>query len=152
VKREIRAGIRARLPQHWALGVALAATFVVVVIISTLEQQAQPHVPTGPESFIVGTVTAGPVCPVESSPPPSACAPRPVGGAVITVSTPDQGEWGHATTGPDGSYAITLHGYGTVTVTALPVRGLLRAPTAVTVTIDAYQTRRVDLQYDTGVR
>jgi hypothetical protein len=148
----MRAGMRARLPQPWAVGVTLAAIFVVVVMIGTLEQQAQPHVPTGPERFIVGTVTAGPVCPVESSPPSAAWAPRPDGGAVITVSTPAQGEWGRATSGPDGSYAITLHGYRTVTLTALPVRGLLRTPAPVTVTIDAYQTRRVDLQYDTGVR
>jgi hypothetical protein len=148
----MRAGIRAHLPQHWAVGVALAAIFVAVVIISTLEQQAQPHVPTGPESFIVGTVTAGPICPVESGPPSSACAPRPVAGAVITVSTPDQGEWARATSDSDGAYSITLHGYGTVTLTALPVRGLLRAPAPVTVTIDAYQTKRVNLQYDTGVR
>jgi hypothetical protein len=148
----MRAGIRDHLPQPWAVGVTLAAIFVVVVMIGTLEQQAQPHVPTGPERFHVGTVTAGPVCPVESSPPSAAWAPRPDGGAVITVSTPAQGEWGRATSGPDGSYAITLHGYRTVTLTALPVRGLLRTPAPVTVTIDAYQTRRVDLQYDTGVR
>ena len=148
----MRSGMRAHIPQHWAVGVALAAIFVVVVIVSTLEQEAQPHIPSGPESFIVGTVTAGPACPVEASPLPSACAPRPVEGAVITVSTPDQGEWGRATTGPDGHYAITLHGYGTVTVTALPVRGLLRVPAPVTVTVDSYQTARVDLQYDTGIR
>ena len=148
----MRSGVRVRLPQHWATVLGLAAIFVVVVTVATLEQGAQPHIPSGPQSFLVGTLTAGPVCPVESSPAPAACAPRPVSGAVITVSTPDQGEWGRATSGPDGSYAITLHGYGTVTVTALPVRGLLRAPAPVTVTIDSYQTRRVNLQYDTGIR
>ena len=148
----MRVGIGARLPQHWAVGVALTAIFVVVVIISTLEQQAQPHIPTGPESFIVGTLTAGPVCPVESRPISPPCTPRPVSGAVITVSTADQGEWARATSGPDGHYAITLHGYGTVTVTALPVRGLAHVPAPVTVTLDPGQTARVDLQYDTGIR
>jgi Carboxypeptidase regulatory-like domain len=136
----------------WPAVVLLAVVLILVVVISTLEQQAQPHVPSGPESFIVGTVTALPVCPVESSPVSSACAPRPVGGAVITVSTPDQGEWARATTDPDGSYSITLHGYGTVTVTALSVEGLLRAPAPLTVSIDSYETRRVNLQYDTGIR
>lgn len=136
----------------WPAAVLLAVVFIVVVLISTLEHQAQPHIPSGPQSFLVGTVTAGPVCPVESSPAPAACAPRPVEGALITVSTPDQGEWARATTGPDGHYAITLHGYGTVTVTALAVRGLAHARAPVTVTFEPYQTRRVDLQYDTGIR
>jgi len=136
----------------WATLLALVAVFLVVVIIGTLEQQARPHIPSGLPSFLVGTVTAAPVCPVESTPPLAACAPRPVKGAVITVSTPDQGEWARATTGPDGTYAITVQGYGTVTVTALPVRGLLGAPAPVTVTLDVRQTMRVDLQYDTGIR
>ena len=34
---------------------------------------------------IIGTATAGPVCPVERYPPDPACAPRPVAGATITV-------------------------------------------------------------------
>ena len=71
---------------------------------------------------------------------------------MTTVSAPDQGEWARSTSGPDGHYAITLHGYGTVTVTALPFRGLLHAPDPVTVTVDSGHTRRVNLQYGTGIR
>jgi hypothetical protein len=74
-----------------------------------------------------------------------------VAGAVITVSTAEQGEWSRASTGPDGSYLILLHGYGTVTVTALPVQGLLHTPEPVVVTLNPMDTKRVDFEYGTGI-
>jgi hypothetical protein len=70
---------------------------------------------------------------------------------VITVSTAEQGEWARASTAADGSYRILLHGYGTVTVTALPVQGLMVTPAPVTVTLDPMETERVDFEYGTGI-
>ncbi len=44
-------------------------------------------------------------------------------------------------------------GFGAITITALPVRGLVGTPARVTVTVDpSDNSRRVDLQYDTGIR
>jgi hypothetical protein len=56
------------------------------------------------------------------------------------------------TTAADGSYRITIHGYGTYTITALPVQGLMGVPVPVTVTLEPTETRRVDFEYDTGIR
>jgi hypothetical protein len=107
---------------------------------------------TGPISYVEGLVTAGPVCPVVRSPEPSECAPRPVAGAVIAASFAGQGEVARATTGPDGTYRLTIYGFGTCTLTALPVQGLMRAPAPVTVTLESTRTERVDFEYDTGIR
>ena len=42
--------------------------------------------PAGGPPGVTGTVTAGPVCPVETVPPKPECAPRPVAGAVIVAT------------------------------------------------------------------
>jgi hypothetical protein len=106
----------------------------------------------GPISYVEGRATAGPVCPVVRSPEPSECAPRPVAGAVIVASNPGQGEVARATSGADGSYRLTIYGFGSFTLTALPVQGLMRAPAPVTVTLVSTETKRVDFEYDTGIR
>ena len=159
----------AKVPSRWPMALVLVGAIVVVLLVGTAQRFGQTPSPTAqtpnpssqePEpslaggiTFVVGTVTAGPVCPVEQSPLPSACAPRPVAGAVITASFEGRGEVARATPAVDGSYLITIHGYGTYTVTALPVAGLMRAPAPVTVTLDPpTDTKRVDFQYDTGIR
>jgi hypothetical protein len=144
--------------------VAIAALLSVVVFAAWRATQGpavQPTgstpppnavTPAGPVSYIVGTATAGPYCPVERIPPASECAPRPVVGAVIVATYPGQGEVARATTAPDGSYRIELHGYGTYTVIALPVPSVMNAPAPVTVSLEPMSTKRVDFQYDTGIR
>jgi hypothetical protein len=160
--------IRALASSRWPTALLLVAAIAVVVLVgigqragqtpspsgqaSSPSDQGSDPIPAGPFTYVVGTVTAGPVCPVEQSPPASSCGPRPVVGAVITASFAAQGEVARATTAPDGSYRILMHGYGTYTVTALPVQGLMRAPAPVTVTLDPMETRRVDFEYDTGIR
>jgi len=147
---------------RWLGTFALTAVAVVAVAVALAGPTARPSESTarpsessgpslaGPISYVVGTVTAGPVCPT-LQPSPLPCAPRPVAGAVITVSTAEQGEWARASTAADGSYRILLHGYGTVTVTALQVQGLMVTPAPVTVTLDPMETRRVDFEYGTGI-
>lgn len=114
------------------------------------QHQAIPDGPAGATVF--GTVTAGPVCPVERIPPASSCAPRPVAGATIRVTVPADGETVRTTTGADGRYRDALRGSGTITITALPVHGLMGTPAPVTVTVDHGGGKRVDLHYDTGIR
>src|SRR6478735_10167932 len=64
--------------------------------------------PAGGPPSVTGTVTAGPVCPVETVPPKPECAPRPVAGAVIVAMDAGGQEIGRATTAADGSYRMTV--------------------------------------------
>jgi len=109
--------------------------------------------PAGGMPSVTGTVTAGPVCPVEQAPPASACAPRPVGGAVIVATDASGQVAGRATSAADGSYLLVLGATGTVVITGLPVTGLMGLPQPVTVTL-AFPgaSEHVDLEYDTGIR
>jgi hypothetical protein len=109
--------------------------------------------PAGGPPGVSGTVTAGPVCPVETVPPKPECAPRPVAGAVIVATNASGHEVGRATTAADGSYKMVVGETGTMTISALPVAGLMRAPAPVDVTLASPSaTERVDLEYDTGIR
>ena len=109
--------------------------------------------PAGPAARITGTVTAGPVCPVETNPPDPACAPRPVAGAVIVAVADDGSEAGRATTAADGTYAIDLAPTGTMTITGEPVQGLMGVPKPQQVDATAPgQGVQLDLVYDTGIR
>jgi hypothetical protein len=109
--------------------------------------------PAGPASRITGTVTAGPVCPVEANPPDPACVPRPVEGAVIVAVADDGSEVGRATTAADGTYAIDLARTGMMTISGEPVQGLMGVPKPEQVDATAPgQVVQVDLVYDTGIR
>ncbi len=109
--------------------------------------------PAGGPPIVMGTVTAGPVCPVERSSPDPRCAPRPVAGAVILVTDASGQEVGRATSGADGSYQLYVKETGALLITAQPVAGLVRAPAPVSVTLASPgQVERIDLQYDTGIR
>jgi hypothetical protein len=168
--------IGAKASSRWPTALLLVAAIVIVVLVGIAQRAGQTSGPSGhspspsgaasspsnqasdpipafgPFTYVVGTVTAGPVCPVERNPPDPACAPRPVAGAVITATFSGQGEVARATTAPDGSYRILIDGYGTYTLTALPVQGLMNAPAPVAVTLDPMETRHVDFEYDTGIR
>jgi hypothetical protein len=118
----------------------------------TASASAGPTAAGGPP-MVIGTVTAGPVCPVEKMPPDPRCAPRPVAGAVIVATGADGHEAGRATSAADGSYELTLTETGTVLLTGLPVQGLMGQPQPVQVTVSSPgAVERVDLQYDTGIR
>jgi hypothetical protein len=109
--------------------------------------------PGGGPPSVTGTITAGPVCPVESSPPNPQCAPRPVSGAVIVATNASGQEVGRATSAADGSYQLIVGETGTVLISALPVAGLATAPAPVSVTLASpSEIERVDFEYDTGIR
>ncbi len=102
-------------------------------------------------SGIVGTVTAGPVCPVERIPPDPSCAPRPVAGAVLVVSDLAGREVARATSSATGEYRIPLPA-GSYVLTPQPTQGLMGTPAPVDVTVEAGAPATVDIQYDTGIR
>src|ERR1035437_5904997 len=102
---------------------------------------------------VTGIITAGPVCPVEQSPPAPKCAPRPVAGAVVIVKDANGDELGRATSLADGSYSLPVGMKGTVVITALPAIGLARPPAPVRVSfVDQFEWQRLNLEYDTGIR
>ena len=111
-----------------------------------------PSLAGGPPS-VKGTVTAGPVCPVERNPPDPSCAPRPVAGAVIVATNAAGEEVGRATTAADGTYALFVRQTGTITLTPQPVTGLMGTPQPVQVTLNEPGiVKQLDLSYDTGIR
>lgn len=100
---------------------------------------------------IEGTVTAGPVCPVERQPPASACADRAVVGARIRILDSAGRDVTVAVSGADGSFAITVPP-GSYRLVPQPVAGLLGTAPAQEVRVDSGSAARVDVQYDTGIR
>jgi hypothetical protein len=102
---------------------------------------------------VMGVITAGPACPVEQSPPDPKCAPRPVAGAVIVAKDAIGNEVGRTTSLADGSYRMPVGLAETVTITALPVTGLMSAPAPVSVTFPGQMDwETLNLEYDTGIR
>jgi uncharacterized surface anchored protein len=98
-----------------------------------------------------GTATAGPVCPVERVPPESACAPRPVAGAVVEIRDASGKEVAQAVTASDGSFRIDLPP-GVYTVEAQAAAGLMGTAGPQTVTVTRGEVTVVQLAYDTGIR
>src|SRR4029079_4219749 len=96
---------------------------------------------------------AGPVCPVEQSPPDPKCAPRPVAGAVVVATNVSGKEVGRATSAADGTYELAVTETGSSTSTALPGEALMGPPSPASLTLVAPgEVHRLDLVYDTGIR
>jgi hypothetical protein len=109
--------------------------------------------PAGGPPRVTGTVTAGPVCPVEQNPPDPGCAPRPVAGAVIRATNASGQEVGRTTSAADGSYQLIVGETGFVVISASHVDGLVGDPAPVSVLLDSPSVvEHVDLEYDTGIR
>jgi hypothetical protein len=99
------------------------------------------------ESFVVGTVTAGPITPVERIGRPNT---RPLAGALVEVLR--DSELVAVTRADDGGrYELTVRpGTYMIRVTP-PTRFLARNP-VMTVTTTAGETLTVDFSLDTGIR
>jgi len=100
---------------------------------------------------VSGRAVAGPTCPVERPGDP-ACAPRPVAGATLVVTTSNGAEVGRTRTAEDGSFTILLP-EGDLTLVPRPVEGLLGTaePIPLVVRLDS-PPPLVDVLYDTGIR
>ena len=137
---------------------ALALALVLVVAtgcagVSTGASPTSSHSLSGggQKTGIAGVATAGPVCPVEKNPPDPACAPRPVGGAVLVFGNAAGTEVARTTTAADGTFFAELPA-GIYVVTPQPAKGLLGTPGPQSVTVTDGATVRLDISYDTGIR
>jgi len=102
---------------------------------------------------VIGTISAGPVCPVEKSPPDPQCAPRPVAGAVLVATNASGEEVGRTTSAADGTYELLIAETGAALITPMPVAGLMGTPAPVSVTVTGPgEVQHLDLQYDTWIR
>ncbi len=115
----------------------------------TADQRAVLAATSG-TSGIGGEVLAGPTCPVER-PGDSACAPRPVEGAVLVVKDASGNEVARFTTDASGLFRVNL-APGTYTVAAQPVSGIMGTAAPQQVTVAVGNLKMVSLGYDTGIR
>jgi hypothetical protein len=120
------------------------------------EREVQTPAPSrdnAPEGSVVGQVTAGPTCPVETIPPNPSCAPKPVAGAKIIATDSAGQEVGRAISKSDGTFALELVP-GTYELAPQPTAGgSLRTPAVKSVTVQADSAPVVvDFSYDTGIR
>jgi hypothetical protein len=135
---------------HWIYSVTPAGA-------ATLESEDGPPVPADVPGGggatvpigIVGSATAGPVCPVVRPNDP-ACADRPVLGAVIHVIDDHGTEVATLETDQAGRFAIALPP-GSYRVQPDPVEGLMGTPAPVEVVVRDGPIA-VTLTYDTGIR
>jgi hypothetical protein len=103
------------------------------------------------DTGIRGTVTAGPVCPVERNPPDPSCAPRPVAGATLVIRDRSGTQVAVAISGEDGTYFVAVSP-GAYVVDPQPEEGLLGTAPEQPVTVVAGAISDVALEYDTGIR
>ena len=97
------------------------------------------------------TVVAGPTCPVATTPPDPACAPRPLIGVQIAL-TDSAGVVTIITSG-EGGLAATRLAVGRYLATPMAAEGALGVAAPFTVTIDDAATLVEEtLLYDTGIR
>ena len=126
--------------------------FLIAALLLTISGCAgtSPSASKAIDTGLRGTATAGPVCPVERTPPDPACAPRPVG-AVLIVRDAVGSEVGRTTTDADGTFDIAL-GAGDYSLEPQPVEGLLGTAPSQQVTVVASIATTVEVLYDTGIR
>jgi len=105
----------------------------------------------GASGRLLGTVVAGPSCPVVTDPPMSGCEARPVGGATLVIVDESGDRVASVTTGDDGHFQLNL-APGPYEVQPQPVDGLLGTAPPVSVTVTAEEPARVTVSYDTGIR
>jgi hypothetical protein len=101
---------------------------------------------------IPGIATAGPTCPVQRYPPDPSCEPRPVAGALMVVNDQTGGEVTRATTGPDGTFTVSLAA-GSYVLVPQPVEGLMRTAQPIAFLVeDGKAEPPLEVAYDTGIR
>jgi carboxypeptidase family protein len=122
---------------------------------STSSSPAATAGASSPAGNVSGVATAGPVCPVER-PGDSACAPRPVAGAVIVVTRPDGTEVARVATAADGRFSLNLPP-GDYLLVPQPVNGMMGTAQSVPFTVGptdqpGASPMQLHVEYDTGIR
>ncbi|MEX0826185.1 MAG: carboxypeptidase-like regulatory domain-containing protein [Acidimicrobiia bacterium] len=131
------------------MGIRFSA-LAIVMLIAACGGDGASSTTVAPTFAVSGYAHAGPVCPVETTPPDPSCEDRPLGGAVVRVLDSDGAVVAEATTAVDGTFTVQLPA-GDYTVVAQPVEGLLGTPAAIEITV-VVEVSDVDLAYDTGIR
>jgi hypothetical protein len=106
---------------------------------------------TMPQGTLAGQALAGPTCPVETTPPDPACAPRPVPGAVLLVLDAGDERVAEIITDDEGRFSAAIAA-GSYRLVPQPVEGLMGTAEPQDVTIEAGETTTVVVGYDTGIR
>jgi hypothetical protein len=122
----------------------------VVMLLAACGGDGEASTTVAPTFAVSGYAHAGPVCPVETTPPDPSCEDRPVGGAVVRVHDSEGAAVVEAATAVDGTFTFELPA-GEYTVVAQPVEGLLGTPPPIELTVVG-EVSGVDLAYDTGIR
>jgi hypothetical protein len=127
-----------------SLRLAPLLLLAIALIAATCDNGSTPK----PNSGIEGTVTIGPMCPVER--PDSPCPDQPYA-ATIVINDSGGDEVGRAKSGEDGRFRVAL---APGSYTLVPQSPASRLPYAseqqVKVRDGAYT--HVDIQYDSGIR
>jgi len=100
--------------------------------------------------LVTGSVVAGPTCPVVTEPPQPGCDERPVAAAVILVVSGDGNEVASLTSGPDGTFRVSL-APGRYRLEPRPVEGLMGTAPEQAFTVGDTDPKLV-VAYDTGIR
>ena len=109
-------------------------------------------VPTPGLAIVHGTVSAGPVCPVERNPPDPSCADRPVAGAILVVLDAVGGEVRRVTSDAEGRFQVEL-APGAYRLVPQPREGLLGTAGPVSFEVQAGESQApLAVSYDTGIR
>jgi len=130
-----------------------AAVVVALLMLGACGDGSSPSTTAAPpvESGVVGSVLAGPVCPVVQDPPEPDCQDRPVAGAVILAVRPDGSRVAAAQTDAQGRFALSLPP-GRYRLVPQAVEGLLGTASPADVVVRAGETVELDFSYDTGIR
>jgi len=107
--------------------------------------------PLGRIGLVIGRVTAGPQCPVQSDPPQPGCEDQPVPQAPAVVNEVGSDEVIVVPVGDDGTFVLRMQP-GNYVIEPQPVAGFLGTPQPVDISVIAGGTHRADLMYDTGIR
>ena len=135
-----------------ALPLSVGLTVVLVMLFALAACGVSgPGGSSAGQGTLVGDVSAGPTCPVQSTDHP--CPPKPIANARVTIETPSGGAVvATATTDAQGHFSVSLPP-GDYRVRVEPGNGgLPRQDQPQNVTIRAGATTSVRIQLDTGIR
>ena len=133
---------------------AVSPTGVVSVVSETgaaVPDTAWPDTVAARRTGVGGTVTAGPVCPVEKNPPDPGCAARSVAGAVLLVRDGSGEEVARTTAAADGTFFVDLPPGGYV-VEPQAVEGLMGTASPQSIVVNDGVATQIQVDYDTGIR
>lgn len=136
------------------LRILLASAVLLLTIIGCdgSPSASTPPTATGAgQTGIGGRATAGPVCPVETTPPDPGCAARPVAGAALLIRDGTGREIARVTTAADGTFFVAVPA-GVYIVEPQPVEGLLGTAPPQDATVSSGSATTITLVYDTGIR